>query len=519
MQKYRVLVVDDEYAARETLRRLVNWEHFGFEPPTIASDARTALQLWQENRFELILADIEMPGMNGIELIEAIRAQCPSQRIVIISCHEKFDYARRALQLGVEDYFVKDLLTEKELSAFLSAFVVQSKAQNPPPSPQEEALFETLRLAAAGQPIPDAVQPAVMPCVAVLAVIADDYDAQCALVGEEEMLERFSACIASMESPAHYYPGGDTAYLLFEVEPNASMLYYYSAVTGIASRVSFIAKKKELASISIGISNLCKNISELPKACRDAAEAVQMRIIVGPGRVTLADTILLKKSALDFRRTDYLLKCIEDFSHHANTACLPLIDKLYQVELPSSFADIHYFRYVNARLWALMLAVSRIQGREYSTVLESLGTSVEDVNRMESSREMSTFFKNFLLNLFAEDDKPENDHLLNRALRLIEREYTQDISLRYVAEKLHTNKSYLSRLFKEQTGDSVMNYIMKKKMARAKHLLLRTQMKLYEISDSLGIASPQYFSTVFKRYTGLSPNEFKKSLPELENLR
>ena len=68
--------------------------------------------------------------------------------------------------------------------------------------------------------------------------------------------------------------------------------------------------------------------------------------------------------------------------------------------------------------------------------------------------------------------------------------YTQDISLSYIADELHTNKSYLSRLFKEKTGDSVMNYIMGKKVARAKHLLLHSQMKLYEISDSLSFASP-----------------------------
>ena len=76
-------------------------------------------------------------------------------------------------------------------------------------------------------------------------------------------------------------------------------------------------------------------------ACRQAREAAQMRIVNGQGRTILYDTITLRKSALDFRQTDYLLKCIEDFGHHANTACLHLIDKLYEVALPSSFAHAH----------------------------------------------------------------------------------------------------------------------------------------------------------------------------------
>ena len=516
MRRLRALVVDDEYAARETLCRLVNWNDFGFVPPVVAKNGAQALKRWREEPFDLVLTDIEMPVMNGIELIEAIREENPSQSIVIVSCHEKFEYARRALQLGVEDYFIKDLLTEKELTAFLSSCALQAGLLVPVYAPQQSTLDDTLRRAAGGLLSAEAECPesaeSGFAAAAVLAVVMDDYETQRVARGEEALMEQVSAFVAETNSLACYYPGGKIAYLLYEVENNPSMLFYYTSVFGLANATRLIAKKHGIHSVTIGVSNLFHGVGQMESACGEAREAVQMRIVNGQDHTILFDTIALRKFASDFQQTDYLLDCIEDFSYHANTACLHLIDKLYEVALPSSFADIHYYRYVNARLWALTLAMARAQGREVQAVLSSAGTSVDSVNRMENSQEMSNFFKTCLLALFAEDGDPENDHLVNQALRLIEREYAQDISLHYVADKLHTNKSYLSRLFKERTGKSVMSYIAEKKISRVKHLLLHTHMKLYEISDSLSFASPQYLSTVFKRFTGLSPNEYKKTM-------
>ncbi len=515
MRPLRALVVDDEYAARETLCRLVNWQDFGFDPPVTANNGMQALALWKEDRFDLVLTDIEMPVMNGIALIEAIRDEKPLQCIVIVSCHESFEYARRALQLGVEDYFIKDLLTQKELTAFLSSLALQSGVLLPSQPPGQSTLDDALRLAAAGAELP--ATPFPIPGfggAAIFSVMIDDFESQCTSSGEEHLMEQISSFVAEAESLASYYPGGDICYFLVEVENNPSILYFYTNVIGFANNIRLAAKKSGLRSVSIGVSNLFQSIQQMPSACEQAREAAQMRILSGPGRTILFDTIALRKSALDFRHTEYLLKCIEDFSHHANTACLHLIDKLYEVDLPSSFADIHYYRHLNARLWALIFAIAKGQGREYQAVLASAGVSEESLKRMENSREMSQLFKACLLSLFAEDASQDNDNLVNRALRLIEREYAQDISLSYIADKLHTNKSYLSRIFKEKTGESVMNYITQKKISRAKHLLLHTHMKLYEISDSLSIASPQYLSTVFKRFTGLSPNEYKKALLE-----
>lgn len=508
-QLLKALIVDDEYAARETMCRLVDWSHFGFAPPVTAANGQKALELYRAAPFELVFTDIEMPVMNGISMIEEIRRLNPAQRVAVISCHEKFEYAYKALKLGVEDYFIKDLLTEKELTAFLSSFALEQTAALPGAS-EEDSLCRQLREAVTTGAC-SGEAPLPFEAATVLVVLLDDYDQMVRDSSEDEVSGAVSAFVAKTQAPALYYPGSNTLTLVFEAERNPSTLFYYNQIITLSNTVRTAAGLFGLKSVSIGISNLCTGIAQLPEACRQALEAAQMRVLVGAGRTTIFDTIVLRKSALDFRQMEYLLGCIDDYSRNSNTACLRLVDKLYAAQLPTSFADIHYYNHINSRLWTLVLSVCKSQGRESQTVLDAVGASENILYELKQGSEMAEFFKACLLNLFAGEEPPEHDNLVYRALRLIEEEYAKDISLDSIAQKLHTNKSYLSRQFKKQTGDNLMNHLIKKKIKRAEYLLQNTNMKLYEISDSLSFASPQYFSTVFKRYTGVSPNEYKKN--------
>ena len=112
---YRVLIVDDEYASRETLKCIIDWNSIGFEEPVCVNSGKKALLEVEKGLFDVIITDIEMPGMDGLELISKIKEINEKQRFVIISCHERFDYARSAIKLGVKDYIIKDLVTSEEL--------------------------------------------------------------------------------------------------------------------------------------------------------------------------------------------------------------------------------------------------------------------------------------------------------------------------------------------------------------------------------------------------------------------
>ncbi|MEL7566164.1 MAG: response regulator [Dehalobacterium sp.] len=119
MHKFRILIVDDEKPARETLSYLIDWKDTAFEVAGTAKNGNDALEQYQRFKHELIITDIQMPVMDGLALIKAIRQDNKAQKFVILSCHEKFSYAKEAIQMGVTDYLIKDLLTCEDLFAVL----------------------------------------------------------------------------------------------------------------------------------------------------------------------------------------------------------------------------------------------------------------------------------------------------------------------------------------------------------------------------------------------------------------
>lgn len=110
-----VMLVDDERPARELLKMTIDWHKAGFDIILEARNGKQALELYAENQPDLIITDIQMPVMDGLEFLKRIKSICPSQKVVILSCHEDFSYARSALKLGVMDYLIKDSLTEETL--------------------------------------------------------------------------------------------------------------------------------------------------------------------------------------------------------------------------------------------------------------------------------------------------------------------------------------------------------------------------------------------------------------------
>lgn len=507
MRKMKALIVDDEYAARETLNRLIDWGALGFDPPAFAANGIDALQAYDSEKYDIVFTDIEMPIMNGIEFIKEIRCKDVEQKVIIISCHEKFEYARDAMRLGVNDYLIKDLITPNELRALVCTVIAAAKTKIASPTSQS-GMAAHLAAAALGKKTPD-----LSLCeggAAVFRIIIDNYELMLAQIGKKSAAQLLDTLWSSMPCVAIDKTHEDSAYALFCVSESNSMLNYINGAITTANSLRQKARKLGLHSLSIGISDAIDNAAQLPLACKQASEASDLRVINGLNKTIVYNTIASKTAVLDFRHLESLFTRFEERASNVNMSCIKLIDALYEEELPCGFAEMHYYRYINMRLWSIVVTLAQSLGKTYDSVLSAMGLGIEDVDRLENAAKMANVFKSFLLNLFSSCEQRSADSIVDRALMLIEREYCDDISLNYIADALHTHKGYLCRSFKEETGENLVQYIINKKIERAKYLLVNTQMKLYEISESLGFATPQYFSHVFKKHEGQSPNEYKK---------
>ncbi len=506
MKKRRALVVDDEFTAREMFRCIVDWASLNYEDPTFATNGAEALNLIGTQDFDIIFTDIMMPIMDGMDLIANTRKFKPSQKFVIISCYEKFEYARNAIRLGVKDYIIKDLMTENEISSLLIPAGVDPTQANDLPE-REGKQWMYLRNAVKGADIPD--EPFPYKFVSLFLVSPDDYDNMCFEQGDdivESKLEEF----ADRTHCLCYYNGGNgQIYMLFETGETDSIMYFISATYSTAESIRANAEKYHLGSISIGVSDPIKSTVGLPVACHEAQRALDMRIIEGPHKTILYNCILPKQNMLDFDRINYLLNRIKKLWISNNASVISLIDKLFSVEFSSGFADLNYYRYINSALWSTIITLAQRNGYSYESIFNELPHSLDDVNGMETNEMMAHFFKSTIMKFVSSPTETKKD-IISETLKIVEEEYMNEISLTYIADKLYTHKSYLCRLFKEKMGENIAPYIENVRIKHAKKLLENTQQKLYEIAEHVGFSSYQYFSSVFKKVTGISPTEYRK---------
>ncbi len=144
---YTILIVDDEFPARRLMHMLIEPLQ-DFSIIGEADNGKDALELWHKLKPDVLLTDIEMPQMNGLDLIENVRRENPDQLIVILSCYESFSYAQRAMRLGVKDYLVKDMTTQAEMKKCLHSLLqITNAAPGTYPAPEKETFVDQKQFA------------------------------------------------------------------------------------------------------------------------------------------------------------------------------------------------------------------------------------------------------------------------------------------------------------------------------------------------------------------------------------
>lgn len=167
-----------------------------------------------------------------------------------------------------------------------------------------------------------------------------------------------------------------------------------------------------------------------------------------------------------------------------------------QVIILSAYSDFEYAR-----------TAFRYHACEYVlkvSVLEELPAAVE-----KAISNLKKYYKDLDVEKESEDVKEEIENLYSKMKKYIEQNYCRKITLDELAEELHANRSYLSRLYKSKSGVNLFDDILKMRIERAKELIRKTDVKVYEVSEAVGFDDTGYFSRVFKKYTGVSPKEYK----------
>jgi len=530
------LVVDDEQIVCQGIKEFLEQANLGITQVITASNGFEALDYLRIEPLDIILTDIQMDGMNGIELMETILAERSDVPIVVISAYDEFDYAQRCLRLGARDYLIKPVSPQqlnqvvgrvladrnekykarleealkrkyslKEMSS-LRTFLLNDLITEPAYRTDDyQYIFDHIGLALTGPYY----------SVLVLDLLFDrteERGGEPILTLKDRNLFKFAAHNIVEESLAEwdavsFYGQGRRLVVIFQLDrPEAQQMNVIGKLL-----IQNIAKYLHLRAV-VGISPSLQGLHTLPESYGRADETVKWREVYPDHDVFYFEDFIKK----DMRGGTNWQEEIDAFIEWA---------RMGRSEEESARKVAEFSGKLSAGLIGLenrngiLLSIAY---RVYSLLLDGSRADDERVVRLNpftyfllplTDYQMHGRFVAFLreaVDLIRSSLEDYDQAIVQQAAAYLRRYFrNKGLKLQDVADEVHLSSNYLSYLFKRLLGVTIWEHVTDLRMAEARRLLLHTDKKRYEIADEVGYESPEHFSRLFKRYYGESPNQVR----------
>ncbi|QJD87346.1 response regulator [Cohnella herbarum] len=528
-----VMIVDDEAPIRSGIKMKVDWEELGMQVAAEASDGAEALELIERGDIDLVITDITMPVMDGLNLIRKATEINDNVKFIIISGYSEFEYARTAMKYGISEYLLKPL-KEAEMRASLLAVKEEILASEPAWLKErekreklkikEESLLHWLSDKSSKHVPADVVQEWKQELEAnrfLIGVIKTE-----ALDSSADDPERIRNIVLYHEIETacseHLDHLGD-GYVIKNIRPDHEfiLLLHPDPANGkdkIVRALTPFAEKLEKRlgiRVTIGIGEAYDQAHAIKASYREAVYAVKERLLLGTGKAIDYSRIPVKSDKPNFNAETKLLtrflkeKKWDKAKEH--------IDYLFTNVVRKKQITNH--THVHELFFEVYFMIKQFSQEEAAVHSDyAVAGSVADItdivtgfSHMDQMVDwLYLYMESACQHLIGGQDATGKE-IVYRVQAYIKEFCSSDLTLNMVSEKYHINPIYFSRIFKTYTGESFNNYITRIRMEEAKHLLETTSLRQQEISEIVGYEDPKYFSKVFKKFFGISPSQYTEN--------
>ena len=522
MELYRVLLVDDEEDIREGISRKMDWLGLGFSLVGEAANGQDALELAEGLRPDVILTDIKMPFMDGLELCRILTDRLPAARFVVFSGFDAFEYAKQAIQMNVVEYILKPINAD-ELSAVLRRLKDQLdreraerrnvellRSRYTENLPVLRELFYANLLDGHIEPGTERERAARLDidlqgeewAVGLAYIGSDRRDALSTLSIQNLLEETLTAdrCKLSLYND----------WVAVIVSLTESLTIY--DLIRVLDRVCTLAASYLGLTLTVGVGAPCKELSGMARSTAEARTALEYRSMVGRGQVIyIGDLEPDGSQVLTFEEADErtLTAAVRLGSEQeVRDAAAALAGKIREAN-PSAGQ-------YNLFLMELVTHLMKMTRRSGVGVEEVFGTGfslpIQD-SALPSLEELEDWCAERYLRLRTLIRRRQTDsagQTVETAKEYIRQHYAEsDLSVEKLCAYLHLSSTYFSTLFKRETGTSFTAYVTTVRMEAAAEAIRGTEEKTYLIAQRCGYEDPNYFSYVFKRHFGVTPTKYR----------
>ncbi|NIK76610.1 two-component system response regulator YesN [Paenibacillus castaneae] len=518
---YKVLLVDDEKIIVEGISRTVNWNAYNTELIGTARHGLEALSMIERDMPDIVISDIKMPGMNGLQLVEKVYEKYPHISFILLSGFSEFDYARTAMQFGVKHYLLKpcnensiteamsEVIEELEKRHSQETFMhnMQKELSKVLPHAKEQFLKELVTNKTYGQRDWDDYGR--------LFRITIDNDKIRLLLFQLEGKFEFEHMFA-IKNIAEDVLGQSIMLLSTTIGKHVLLLIKDTQETETESlftqlkeiKNTFTSYYKLDATVAVSDAG---QIIHARKMYRETLECLNYQFYLGEG------SIITKK---DIEHDE--VGIVKPFIYDEEPICMHVKSgdweyvgaelRNYFEMLADSRMDTHL-----SKSYVIPLYVSIVRQGKPDEINDYL-KKIASFDQFHTLRTIEQFVtenaQQICLNNYQMQTK-KHSCIIHKMIGIIKEHISNpDLSLNWVAsEILYMNADYLGKLFKKETGEKFSNYVVKLRMEKAMEEIEKTgDVKVFELAERLGFGdNPQYFSQVFKKYTGFTPSEYKRS--------
>lgn len=529
---YSLIIVDDEQDVREAIVGTMDWASLGYYVAAEAENGLEALDLVERLNPDVLITDIKMPYMNGLDLVRAVRETKPAVKIVMLTGFSEFEYAKSAIKYNIIEYMLKPISaqsltetlqtiknkldSEREESSNLESlkrsyheslpiiregFLVSLVTSSQPVSNLKHQI-EKLGLRLGGQCSLVFTVDVSREGLAGSSLGTDDYDM--ALESVLNMVKR----ITEKYFMAECFRCGDKITVI--LSGDRADVERYAAI--LMREICQSAEKSLGLGIVIGASSRFEELTQVPQAYRDSISALNYRYASGEDNIICIDDLEPGHGA-GFRLPESLaLELDALLKTGGNSGIVSFIDALFE-RLAREKASPADYRLCIFEVASVAVRASRVLNdpAEEAPGLSLIGelynnNSIEDIRRKLKSLCAR------LNDRIAQQRQKNTSVIIDQAWAYIRANYADaSVSVKSVSQHLHISPNYLSALFKKGTGDSLINALISVRMNKALELVQSTGMKILEITERTGYADQHYFSYCFKKRFGVSPNEMRSN--------
>jgi two-component system, response regulator YesN len=528
---YKILVVDDEVLVRVGLKTTIDWEANGFSVVAEASNGEQGYEQYKKHLPDVIITDIKMPKKDGLWLLEKVKNENRQVKVVMLTCYDEFDYARKALKMGANDYILKSEVEDEELIAIMQTIKKKLDDENKAKNMQDKMITNQ-----------NDIKRTVLNDMIKMG-FHKDIQQQDRCLGIEFPLDNtkfaflyFSLEERGVEKSLEPDNVGQTHQailnLLFDLLAERSVGYvfnnhmktYYLFLLSSPSlnneelnRILTSLKSGAKQYFNMGLSPVCSDIvndfNELGSSYKNFMEKTQVLFYKSGNDYFIENT-----SSIKFKEPN-----IFSIKKEYNNRLLEALGQRNIGEVNDIINEIGtYFEKSLVNPMLVRACCSNL----IMDIISNYSYFLEDNQRIESHEHYhyqlmnSEHLKNIMMILteftkivIEEITRMKNHNpkgMVNLALNYIQEHYDEKISLEDVANKLNVSKHYLCSIFKKETGENMSLYINKLRIEKSKRMLLEPQVRIKEIFEEVGYSNQHYFSKVFKKVTGMTVLEYRE---------